>query len=103
MGLSIGGCMALGFAMALLGAFTPAFTLARHVVSDTTVPGFAFLTSLVSILAGVQLFGLGVIGEYFGRLHFRSMQRPPYVVRQIVRPSQTSSGVANLEPIEGAG
>ncbi len=93
----------LGFAMALLGAFTLAFVLGRYFVSKTTVPGFAFLASLVSILAGAQLFGLGVIGEYLGRMHFRSMQRPPYVVREILRPSQVSAEVANLERIEEAG
>jgi undecaprenyl-phosphate 4-deoxy-4-formamido-L-arabinose transferase len=48
------------------------------------VPGFAFLASLTSILAGAQLFGLGIIGEYLGRMHFRSMQRPTYVVRATV-------------------
>lgn len=50
--------------------------------SPDPVLGFTFLASLVSILAGAQLFGLGVIGKYLGRMHFRSMQRPTYVIRE---------------------
>jgi glycosyltransferase involved in cell wall biosynthesis len=74
----------LGFCMATFGAGVLAFVVIRRFTLSTAVPGFAFLASLVSILAGAQLFGLGVIGEYLGRMHFRSMQRPPYVIRQIV-------------------
>lgn len=77
----------LGFCLALFGFGTLVFVVIRYATSDDPVPGFAFLASLVSILAGAQLFGLGVIGEYLGRMHFRSMQRPPYVIREIYRSS----------------
>jgi undecaprenyl-phosphate 4-deoxy-4-formamido-L-arabinose transferase len=46
------------------------------------VPGFAFLACVIAIFAGAQLFALGVIGEYLARLHFRTMDRPTYAVRQ---------------------
>jgi undecaprenyl-phosphate 4-deoxy-4-formamido-L-arabinose transferase len=75
----------LGFTLALFGLATLAYVLVRRFTASTEVPGFAFLASLISILAGAQLFGLGVIGEYLGRIHFRSMQRPPYVIREIVQ------------------
>lgn len=81
----------LGFALSLFGLLTLAFVVVRYFVSENDVPGFAFLASLISILAGAQLFGLGVIGEYLGRMHFRSMQRPSYVVRT-VRRQQLASG-----------
>jgi glycosyltransferase involved in cell wall biosynthesis len=71
----------LGFGFALFGTGALAVVLVRYVTGGVAVPGFAFLASLISILAGAQLFGLGVIGEYLGRMHFRSMQRPTYVVR----------------------
>lgn len=71
----------LGFGFALFGSGALVFVLVRYFTSSTEVPGFAFLASLISILAGAQLFGLGVIGEYLGRMHFRSMHRPTYVVR----------------------
>ena len=74
----------LGFGFALFGTFALGYVLVRYITTDTEVPGFAFLASLISILAGAQLFGLGIIGEYLGRMHFRSMQRPAYVVRTMV-------------------
>ena len=39
---------------------------------------------VIAIFSGAQLSALGVIGEYLGRLHFRIMERPPYVVRRAV-------------------
>jgi undecaprenyl-phosphate 4-deoxy-4-formamido-L-arabinose transferase len=74
----------LGFGFALFGSGALVYVLIRHFTSSTDVPGFAFLASLISILAGAQLFGLGVIGEYLGRMHFRSMHRPTYVVRAMI-------------------
>jgi glycosyltransferase involved in cell wall biosynthesis len=74
----------LGFGFALFGTGALVFVLVRYFTGATEVPGFAFLASLISILAGAQLFGLGVIGEYLGRMHFRSMHRPTYVVRTMI-------------------
>ena len=44
-------------------------------------PAFPFLASIVALFSGAQLFALGIIGEYLARMHFRSLQKPPYVVR----------------------
>lgn len=46
------------------------------------VPGFTFLASMISLFSGVQMFTIGIIGEYLARMHFRLMNKPPYVVRE---------------------
>jgi dolichol-phosphate mannosyltransferase len=46
--------------------------------------GFTALTLLITFLSGVQLFFLGVIGEYVGRVYEQSKGRPIYVVDQII-------------------
>jgi undecaprenyl-phosphate 4-deoxy-4-formamido-L-arabinose transferase len=56
--------------------------IGRYVIQGVTVPGFAFLASIIAIFAGAQLFALGVIGEYLARIYYRSMDRPPYAVRE---------------------
>jgi undecaprenyl-phosphate 4-deoxy-4-formamido-L-arabinose transferase len=76
----------LGFGFALVGLAIFVYVIVRFFVDGSTVPGFPFLASLVAILSGVQLFALGMIGEYLGRIHFRSMRRPPYVIRQEFPP-----------------
>ena len=76
----------IGFALTLFGLALFAFVLGRYLLHGTTVPGFPFLASIVSIFSGAQLFALGVIGEYLARMHFRMLEQPTYVIRDETRP-----------------
>jgi glycosyltransferase involved in cell wall biosynthesis len=71
----------VGFAFTLFGIGILFFVLGRYLAYGGSVPGFPFLASIIAIFSGAQLFALGIIGEYLARMHFRSMQKPPYVVR----------------------
>jgi len=71
----------VGFVFTLFGIAVLIYVVARYVVNGGSVPGFPFLASIIAIFSGAQLFALGIIGEYLARMHFRSMQKPPYVVR----------------------
>jgi glycosyltransferase involved in cell wall biosynthesis len=70
----------LGFFFTLFGFGVLTFVLIRYLFLGNTVPGFPFLASLVSIFSGVQLFALGLIGEYLARLYMRTMDKPVYTV-----------------------
>lgn len=70
----------IGFGFALFGLAILAYVLIRWLLQGSAVPGFAFLASMIAIFSGAQLMALGVIGEYLARMHFRTMERPPYVV-----------------------
>jgi glycosyltransferase involved in cell wall biosynthesis len=74
----------VGFTATLFGFGILIYVLVLRIVGGTSVPGFAFLASLISILAGAQLFTIGVIGEYLARVHTRVMERPTYTVREQV-------------------
>jgi len=78
----------IGFVFTLFGVFVLALVLGRYVVSGTSVAGFPFLASIIAIFSGAQLFALGIIGEYLGRMHLRTMERPPYVVRADTAPRE---------------
>lgn len=71
----------IGFACALFGFTILVYVIGRYFLQGTPVPGFPFLASIIAIFAGAQLFALGIMGEYLARMHYRTMDRPPYVIR----------------------
>jgi undecaprenyl-phosphate 4-deoxy-4-formamido-L-arabinose transferase len=72
----------VGFSFALFGFGILAYVVGRYLVQGGSVPGFPFLASIIAIFSGAQLFALGIVGEYLSRMHFRSMGRPPYSIRE---------------------
>jgi undecaprenyl-phosphate 4-deoxy-4-formamido-L-arabinose transferase len=56
------------------------YVLIRYLIQGGAVPGFTFLASTIAIFSGVQLFALGIMGEYLARMHFRLMDKPTYVI-----------------------
>jgi undecaprenyl-phosphate 4-deoxy-4-formamido-L-arabinose transferase len=69
-----------GLAFVLLGIGILLFVLVSYLIHGGSLPGFPFLASTVALFSGAQLFALGVIGEYVAKIHFRSMNRPSYVI-----------------------
>jgi undecaprenyl-phosphate 4-deoxy-4-formamido-L-arabinose transferase len=78
----------VGFAFTFVGFCVLVYVLFRFFTHGDPVPGFPFLASIVAVFSGAQLFALGIIGEYLARMHFRSMQKPPYVVRDSTDPEK---------------
>lgn len=72
----------MGFAFAVFGALVLVYVLGRYLIQGGGVPGFPFLASIIALFSGAQLLALGIIGEYLARMHFRTMERPPYAVRE---------------------
>ncbi len=72
----------IGFAVTLFGLVILSYVLGRFFIQGVSVPGFVFLASIITIFAGTQMFVMGIFGEYLARIHFRTLNRPPYVVRE---------------------
>lgn len=70
---------AIGFFFTLFGGGVLVYVVART-VQQGSIPGFPFLASIISIFSGVQLFSLGIFGEYLARIFNRSMNHPAYVI-----------------------
>jgi undecaprenyl-phosphate 4-deoxy-4-formamido-L-arabinose transferase len=71
----------VGFGCTLLGLALLIYVLARTLLEGGAPAGFPFLASMIALFSGAQLFALGILGEYLARMHMRTMDRPPYVVR----------------------
>jgi len=73
----------VGFVFVFFGFSVLTYVLANYMIRGGAVPGFTFLASVIAIFSGAQLFALGIFGEYLARMHFRTMDRPPYLVGEI--------------------
>jgi undecaprenyl-phosphate 4-deoxy-4-formamido-L-arabinose transferase len=80
----------VGLLFTIFGLSVLCYVVGRYLIQGSTVPGFPFLASLIAIFSGAQLFALGIIGEYLARMHFRTMDRPPYAIREVTKSSETS-------------
>ncbi|MCP4624402.1 MAG: glycosyltransferase family 2 protein [bacterium] len=72
---------ALGLMTSFFGLGLFLYVVIKRLFQTSYVPGFTFLASEIAIFAGLLLFAIGIIGEYLARLHFRTMGKPPYVIR----------------------
>ena len=79
---AVAGLVAIGAA----GVYT-AYAIYMRVIVGTVPEGFTASLVVMTVLAGVQLFFLGVMGEYLGRVYAEAKRRPAYVIAQIVQAS----------------
>jgi dolichol-phosphate mannosyltransferase len=56
----------------------------------STVTGWTSLIAVVAALGSVQLFVLGIFGEYLGRLAMQSQGRPLFIIEEIRGPAPPS-------------
>ncbi|MCY7379701.1 MAG: glycosyltransferase family 2 protein [Gemmatimonadaceae bacterium] len=75
----------LGLIAILLSTAFSLYTLYAKLFLDRAPAGFTSLMLFMSFLTGVQLFFLGIIGEYIGRIYQETKRRPLYVVGSVVR------------------
>jgi undecaprenyl-phosphate 4-deoxy-4-formamido-L-arabinose transferase len=69
----------LGFLFTIFGVFVLIYVVGVFFTVGS-IPGFSFLASAITIFSGVQLFALGIIGEYLARMFERTSGKQPYIV-----------------------
>ena len=73
----------LGAVTALAAFGYAGFIVIRTLFYGVDVPGYASLLVSVMFLGGIQLIGIGILGEYLGRTYIEAKRRPTYLVRRI--------------------
>lgn len=77
----------IGGAVSCVGFVLGAFYVTRRLLGiEIAQTGFTTLVTLVLFLGGVQLIGIGVLGEYLARVYDEVKQRPPYIVKRRKKP-----------------
>ena len=70
----------IGVFVALLSFLYGSFIIILTLFWGVKVPGFASLFTAVLFLGGIQLIGIGVLGEYIGRIYMETKRRPSYII-----------------------
>lgn len=81
--------MYAGVIIAILALIYALVVLVKTLVFGIVLPGYASLIVSIMFLGGVQLIGIGVLGEYIARIYMEVKRRPVYIIRRVY--SETSN------------
>lgn len=81
----------IGASVAMLSMVYALNIVLRVIFMGVDTPGYASVFVAVTFLGGVQLIGIGVIGEYLGRTYIETKRRPVYLIRKIYE-AKTENG-----------
>ncbi|HEY7863639.1 MAG TPA: glycosyltransferase family 2 protein [Thermoanaerobaculia bacterium] len=87
---------ALGSLTIFAALLYAAYAIFLRVVRGVVPEGFTGLLVVVTLLSGIQLLFLGVIGEYVGRVYEEARRRPNYIIRRVVGRSAAAPDSRNL-------
>lgn len=74
----------IGLAVSLVAFVYMLFVLAKALMFGDPVAGYPTLLTVILFLGGIQLFTIGIIGEYLGKVFTEVKNRPVYFVREYV-------------------
>lgn len=75
----------LGCAVSALSFLYAVYLLIKTLFFGADTPGYASMMITILFASGVQLIGIGVLGEYVGRIFAESKNRPVYIVRDVIK------------------
>lgn len=74
----------IGGMLSVFAFFYGLYRVVDTLLFGNEVPGYSSLMAAVLFLGGVQLMGIGILGEYVGRIYMEAKHRPRYVVHSTV-------------------
>lgn len=88
-------CIGAGLIIAALSIVGGSLQVVIYLVGTRIVPGWASLFTVVSFLSGIQLFFLGVVGEYISLIFDEVKGRPRYIIAQRYEGNLSSTSTAD--------
>ncbi len=78
----------VGMAVALLSAFMVLYLFVRRIIVGPEAEGLFTLFGIVFFFIGLALFGIGLLGEYVGRIYAQVRERPRYIVEAVLEADE---------------
>ncbi len=78
----------IGACISLLALGYAGYLMIDKLLFGNDVPGYPSLMTAILFLGGVQLIGIGILGEYVGRIYMEAKHRPRYVIKDVVSRKQ---------------
>lgn len=72
----------IGLGVSVFAFLYAAWMIVDKLIWGNPVPGYPSLMTAILFLGGVQLIGIGVLGEYIGRIYIETKQRPKYILKK---------------------
>ncbi|MBN2895246.1 MAG: glycosyltransferase family 2 protein [Campylobacterales bacterium] len=73
---------ATGFLIFIATLLMSAWVLGVKLFSDEAVPGWASTVLPIYFIGGIQVFALGIVGEYIGKIYMESKERPRFIIEK---------------------
>ena len=81
----------IGFFTIILSLVYLVYTIVQKIVYHNVPQGFTALLIAIILFSGVQLFSIGVLGEYILRIFFQVKGRPLFIIKNTIRDKEVSS------------
>ena len=75
----------LGVFTAVISMLYLVIVVLQKLIAGIDIPGYATIIVLILFLGGMQLFCIGIIGEYIGKIFEQSKNRPIYIAKEILK------------------
>ena len=72
----------VGFLSSIVSIIYLIVVVVQKLAFGIDVPGYATIVVLVLLLGGLQLFSLGILGEYLSKIYVQVKNRPVYILKE---------------------
>ena len=89
--------------MSTLSALLVIYLFVRRIILGPEAEGVFTLFGVVFFFIGLALFGIGLLGEYVGRIYAQVRERPRYIIEGVLEAPDAENGGDDPDPVSYAG